>query len=205
MGDFCWSSKQPDKDVSMKLTYILGTLLISLGVGCASRPPHQPVTLTYLDVEWDTPDNMPALAEDLKEFTDETGIRVRRLPRPDGSLNQLALWRELLQKGASSPDVVSIDVIWSGMLSPYLMDLKPYLADELSTQDPVVMASYTVGTKVVAVPHHAYVGVLFYRPDLLQRYGYGEPPKNWEQLETMAKRIQFGERASGEKDFWGFV
>jgi trehalose/maltose transport system substrate-binding protein len=67
------------------------------------------------------------------------------------------------------------------------------------------MTSYTVGTKVVAVPHHAYVGVLFYRPDLLRRYGYGEPPKHWEQLETMAKRIQFGERAKGEKDFWGYV
>lgn len=189
----------------MKLTCVFGTLLISLGLGCARRPPHQPVTLTYLDVEWDTPDNMPALAEDLKDFTEETGIRVRRLPRPDGSLNQLALWRELLQKGASSPDVVSIDVIWSGMLSRYLMDLKPYLADELSTQDPLVMASYTVGARAVAIPHHAYVGVLFYRPDLLRRYGYREPPKSWEQLEAMAKRIQFGERARGENDFWSYV
>ena len=148
---------------------------------------------------------MPALAQELHDFTHETGIQVRRLPRPDGSLNQLALWRELLQKGASSPDVVSIDVIWSGMLSPYLMDLKPYFAAELSTEDPVVMASYTVDSKVVAVPRHAYVGVLFYRPDLLRRYGYREPPKNWDQLETMAKRIQAGERAEGDKDFWGYV
>jgi trehalose/maltose transport system substrate-binding protein len=189
----------------MKIACILGLLLICLGLGCASRPSQQPVTITYLDVEWDTPDDMPSLADDLKDFTDETGIRVRRLPRPDGSLNQLALWRELLQKGASSPDVVSIDVIWSGILSPYLMDLKPYLADELSRQDPVVVASYTAGARVVAVPNHAYVGVLFYRPDLLRRYGYREPPRTWEQLETMAKRIQFGERARGEKDFWGYV
>ena len=189
----------------MKLTYIFGALLISLGLGCAGRSSHPSVTLTYLDVEWDTPDNMPALAQALQDFTKETGIQVRRLPRPDGSLNQLALWRELLQKGASAPDVVSIDVVWSGMLSPYLMDLKPYFAAELSTEDPVVMASYTADNKVLAVPHHAYVGVLFYRPDLLRRYGYREPPRNWDQLEAMAKRIQAGERARGEKDFWGFV
>jgi trehalose/maltose transport system substrate-binding protein len=189
----------------MKMTYIFEALLVSLSLGCSTLPRQEPVTLIYLDVEWDTPDNMPALAEDLKDFTKETGIRVRRLPRPDGSLNQLALWRELLQKGTSSPDVVSIDVIWSGMLSPYLMDLKPHFTTELSTQNPVVMASYTVGTKFVAVPHHAYVGVLFYRPDLLRRYGYREPPKTWEQLETMANRIQLGERARGEKDFWGYV
>ena len=59
---------------------------------------------------------MPGLGQDLQDFTRETGIQVKRLPRPNGSLNQLALWRELLQKGAAGPDVVSIDVVWSGIL-----------------------------------------------------------------------------------------
>jgi trehalose/maltose transport system substrate-binding protein len=68
-----------------------------------------------------------------------------------------------------------------------------------------VLASYTVGDKLVAVPHHAYVGALMYRSDLLRRYGYREPPKTWDELETMAARIQAGERAKGEKDFWGYV
>ena len=173
--------------------------------GCNGRSAHEPVTLTYLDVEWDTPDAMPGLAQDLQDFTRQTGIQVRRLPRPDGSLNQLALWRELLQKGASAPDVLSIDVIWSGMLSQYLVDLKPYFAAELATQDPVVVASYTVGDKVLAMPHHAYVGVLLYRPDLLRTYGYRKPPNTWDELEIMAARIQLGERAKGKKDFLGYV
>ena len=189
----------------MKAAKILCVLVLWLSGGCSRQPSRHSVTLTYLDVEWDTPDAMPGLAHDLQDFTQETGIQVRRLPRPDGSLNQLALWRELLQKGGSAPDVMSIDVIWSGMLNEYLMDLKPYFAAELATQDPVVVASYTVGDKLVAVPHHAYVGVLFYRPDLLRMYGYREPPKNWDQLETMAARIQAGERAKGKKDFWGYV
>jgi len=66
---------------------------------------------------------MPGLGQDLQDFTRETGIQVKRLPRPNGSLNQLALWRELLQKGAAGPDVVSSDVVWSGILDRYLMDL----------------------------------------------------------------------------------
>src|SRR5262249_4922933 len=86
-----------------------------------------------------------------------------------------------------------------------LMNLKPYFASELSSQNPAVLSSYTVGDEVVAIPHHAYMGVLYYRPDLLRRYGYHEPPTSWDELEKMSERIQAGERARGVKDFWGYV
>jgi trehalose/maltose transport system substrate-binding protein len=181
------------------------SLCLTLYVDCSKQPPHEPVTVTFLDIEWDAPDRLPRLAQDLQEFTQETGVQVKRLPRPAGSLNQLALWRDLLQKSAGTPDVYGIDVIWSGILSQFSMDLKPYFATELSSQYPVVVASYTVGDKLVAIPHHAYVGVLLYRTDLLRRYGFGHPPKTWDELEVMASRIQAGERAKGEKNFWGFV
>ena len=72
-------------------------------------------------------------------------------------------------------------------------------------KNPIVVSSYTVDRKLVAVPHHAYIGLLFYRTDLLQRYGYRRPPKTWNELESMANRIQTGERARGVKDFWGYV
>lgn len=189
----------------MKILYISALLLISGGLGCSSRSSNKPVTLTYLDIEWDSPDVMPGLAQALRDFTRETGIQIRRLPRPDGSLNQLVLWRELLSKKAPSPDVLGIDVIWSGMLSHSLIDLKPYFGSELSLQNPALVESYTVEGKVLALPHHAYIGVLFYRPDLLRKYGYRHPPVTWNELETMAARIQSGERAHGNKDFWGYV
>jgi trehalose/maltose transport system substrate-binding protein len=189
----------------MKTFGIVAILLLSLGVGCSRQSSHEPVTVTFLDIEYDTPERLPGLAQDLQAFTQETGIRVRRLPRPEGSLNQLVMWRELLQKRAATPDVYGIDVIWSGIFDQYLMDLKPYFTTELSSQYPVVIASYTVGDKVVAMPRHAYVGVLTYRPELLRRYGFREPPKTWDELERMAARIQAGERARGQKDFWGYV
>ncbi len=179
-------------------------LVVCVLSGCARSSP-EPVTVTFLDVEWDTSSLNPGLAKDLQEFTRESGIQVKRLPRPDGSLNQLALWRDVLTKGGSTPDVVSIDVIWSGILSQYLMNLKPYFAAALASQNPVVLASYTVGDRVVAIPHHAYISVLYYRPNLLRDYGYREAPKTWEDLEKMATRIQAGERAKGVKDFWGYV
>ncbi len=177
----------------MKMVGMLGILLLSLGLGCSRQSSRDPVTVTFLDIEYDTPDRLPGLAQDLQAFTQETGVRVKRLPRPEGSLNQLAMWRELLQKGGATPDVYGIDVIWSGIFSQYFLDLKPYFSAELSSQYPVVAASYTVGDKLVAVPHHAYVGVLMYRADLLRQYGYREPPATWEELERIAARIQAGE------------
>ena len=189
----------------MKSVGMLAILLLSLALGCSRQSSYKPVTVTFLDIEYDTPDRLPGLSQDLQAFTQETGIRVKRLPRPEGSLNQLVMWRELLQKGGATPDVYGIDVIWPGIFSQYFLDLKPYFAAELSSQYPVVAASYTVGDKLVAIPRHAYVGVLLYRTDLLRRYGYRKPPKTWDELETMASRIQAGERAKGQKDFWGYV
>ena len=193
-----WSS-------SMKIMGAGWILLLSLAVGCARKSSPEPPTVTFLDIEYDAPDRLPGLGQDLQAFTRETGIQVKRLPRPDVSLRQLALWRELLQKGGATPDVYGIDVIWSGIFNQYLMDLKPYFASELSSQYPVVLASYTVGDKVVAIPRHAYVGILLYRPDLLRKYGYPEPPKTWDELGAMAARIQAGERAKGRKGFWGYL
>src|SRR5437879_3355339 len=188
----------------MKIVGILGILLVLSGLGCSTHSWHEPVTVTFLDIEYDTPDRLPGLAQDLQAFTRETGIRVKRLPRPEGSLNQLVMWRELLQTGGATPDVYGIDAIWSGIFDKYLMDLKPYFATELSSQHPVVAASYTVGDKLVAIPRHTYVGVLMYRADLLRQYEYREPPKTWDELEIMATRIQAGQRAKGEKDFGGY-
>jgi len=201
-----WRRFQPvSRALPTKIIGILAIFLLSLGSGCSRHLAREPVTITFLDIEYDTPDRLPGLAQDIQAFTQETGIQVKRLPRPAGSLNQLAMWRELLQKGAATPDVYGIDAIWSGILNRYFIDLKPYFATEVSSEYPVVVASYTVGEKLVAVPRHAYVGVLFYRADLLQRYGFREPPRTWDELEKMAARIQAGERARGQKDFWGFV
>jgi trehalose/maltose transport system substrate-binding protein len=180
---------------------LLLTLLLH---GCARPSVHEPVTLTLLE-EWTTKTFSEGRQQELQQFTRETGIRVSLLPSPESAQQKLALWQELLGTGASGPDVYGIDVIWPGILNEYFIDLKPYFANEIPLHFPAMAAGYTVDNKLVAIAYRADIGLLYYRTDLLRQYGYREPPGTWDELETMAARIQAGERAKGKKQFWGFV
>src|ERR1700738_4206394 len=193
-----WSS-------SRKLVRLISMVLLPLLLqGCTKPPVREAVTLTLLE-EWSNKRFSEARQQELQQFTRETGIRVSLLPSPDSARQRLVLWRELLETGASGPDVYGIDVIWPGMLSEYFVDLKPYFANEVSLQFPAISAGYIVDNKLVAMPYRSDIGLLYYRTDLLRQYGYRDPPRTWDELEIMAARIQAGERAKGKKQFWGFV
>ena len=173
--------------------------------GC-NRAKPEPVTITYMDPEWSHDRSQRRFFSEgvLRQFEKETGIEVKHLPIPETSEGQLKLTQELLAE-KDTPDVLGIDVIWSGLLDDALLDLRPFFSSELSAADPDLVKSYAVNNRLVAIPYRPYVGVLLYRNDLLTKYGYHVPPQTWSELEKMALRIQEGERAAGEKDFWGFV
>ena len=172
------------------------------------RPPKATVTISFLDPEWsgDKAKRTKELYQDpLLEFTRRTGIEVKHLPAPERTRDQLELMRRLLAQGQAGPDVYAIDIIWPGILNQSLLDLKDQFPDVVQSQDPELLNNYEVGGRLVAVPLHTNVGVLYYRTDLLRKYGFSDPPKTWDALEVMAGRIQSGERRSGKSDFWGFV
>jgi trehalose/maltose transport system substrate-binding protein len=183
----------------------LGLFLLSLTLGACHTSKPEPTSLTYLRLGWSQPDDLPGTEPLPLQFTRETGISVRDLPVPETTLDQLELSRRLLKHVGSGPDVLNIDVIWPGVLEPDLVDLRHELAGEISSLEPQLLHSYTANGKLVAIPYTVQVGVLQYRSDLLREYGYQHPPKTWDELETMAARIQAGERAKGKKDFWGYV
>ena len=98
------------------------------------------------------------------------------------------------------------DVIWQGIAAPHAVDLKKYYKeDEIEAYFPRIIENNTIDGKLVSIPVYTDAGLLFYRTDLLEKYGYNAPPKTWEELAAMAKRIQDGERAAGNSDFQGFV
>jgi trehalose/maltose transport system substrate-binding protein len=187
------------------LSLALSLVLIIFTLDCHNSSDGASGTLlTVIDQGWLA--SGPRLTPEVEEFTRETGIRVQIMPAPEGAVEQLATWRGLLDSHAEAPDVYAVDVIWPKLLADGLIDLKPYVPQEdIAAHFPELIADYTVDSKLIALPHNLNEGLLFYRTDLLAKYGYGAPPKTWEELETMSKRIQAGERTNGNKDFWGFV
>ena len=168
--------------------------------------PALPTTVTLVDQDWPDQQSRRRRDEELRQFTSQTGIRVEILPSPETAGEQLRVWRKLLDSHATIPDLYAIDEIWPAILADQLLDLKPYVpAQEIAEQFPALIANFTVNHRLVALPYHLNTGVLFYRTDLLRKYGYRVPPKTWQELENAAVRIQAGERNRGQKTFWGFV
>ena len=146
-----------------------------------ARRPAPPITLKLIDQAWVDQSSRRLRDEERREFTKATGIRVEVLPSPEAAVEQVTLWRQLLESHATVPDVYAVDVIWPGILADDLLDLKPYVPkEEIAAHFPELIANNTVGGRLVALPYDLSAGVLYYRLDLLREYGYNAPPKTWE-------------------------
>jgi trehalose/maltose transport system substrate-binding protein len=140
------------------------------------------------------------------EWSQKTGNKVEIISRPQDASATLQQYQQYWAARSGDVDVYQIDVIWQSIAGPHAVDLKKYFKeDEISQHFPRIIENNTVAGKLVSVPWFTDAGVLYYRTDLLEKYGYKEPPKTWEELAEMAKKIQDGERKAGKPDFQGFV
>jgi multiple sugar transport system substrate-binding protein len=89
-----------------------------------------------------------------------------------------------------------LDCIWVPEFARagWLLDLTSHLQpDELEPNFPSAVASATYGGRVWALPWNFNVGLLYYRADLLAKYGL-RPPETYEELVEQVRRIRAGER-----------
>lgn len=138
-----------------------------------------------------------------RTFEAQTGIAVQIIEGPESVTDRLFISRQFLV-GQADVDVFMIDVTWPGIVAPYAVDLMPALADQAGQHFPAIVASNTIDGKLVGMPYFTDAGLLYYRRDLLQQYGYQQPPATWAELEEMAATIQAGEQARNP-NFWGYV
>ena len=133
-------------------------------------------------------------------------ITVEVVDTPDFVEDRLGTYLQLFEAQSPEGDVFQIDVIWPGDLAEHFVDLYDYGAkDIVGDHFPAIVENNTVDGALIGIPWFTDAGLLYYRTDLLEKYGYSAPPATWAELEEMATTIQEGERADGNQDFWGFV
>jgi trehalose/maltose transport system substrate-binding protein len=158
-----------------------------------------------ISIACDSVGNAAKICKDGAEsWARKTGNTVQLVSVPTSASERLGLYQQLL--GAESPaiDVFMIDSIWPGILSAYFIDLKPAAANTIEEHFPAVVQNDTVDGHLIAMPWFIDAGLLYYRKDLLERYGE-KPPETWQDLAASALRIQDEERKRGNAKMWGYV
>jgi len=143
--------------------------------------------------------------EGANAWAEASGNQVNVISTPNSATERLALYQQILAAGSADIDVYQIDVIWPGILANHFIDLSEHVDQEQIDQHfPAIVENNTVGGALVAIPWFTDAGILYYRTDLLEKYGK-QPPVTWQELAEIAKEIQDGERGEGNDKMSGFV
>lgn len=140
-----------------------------------------------------------------EKWAQQTGNRVRVINAPNNTTDRLANYQLLLAAHSPDIDVYVIDTVWPGIIGDFFIDLKEHYSQEfLSQLFPAFLDNNTVDGRLVAMPWYIDGGLLYYRKDLLEKYG-AKVPQTWTELTETAKKIQAAEREAGNERMWGFV
>lgn len=133
-----------------------------------------------------------------------TGNEVAVVNTPNSSSDRFSLYVQLLSSRSADIDILQVDVVWAGMLASHLANVEQDLGPHVDSMFPALARNSRVNGRLVAVPWYIDAGVLYYRKDLLAKYGF-EPPQTWAQLTRTAAAIQKAERHAGNRKMWGYV
>ncbi len=108
-----------------------------------------------------------------------------------------------MQAGGEDIDVILGDVIWTAELaeSGWIHDLSDRFTQSAQKEFlPGSVEAITYKGKAYGMPWFTDTGLLYYRKDLLKQSGYDGPPKTWDELKQMTKKVRSAANTS-----YGFV
>jgi len=140
-----------------------------------------------------------------QRFESETPHKVEFLDLPASSDEKLGLFQQMFAaKDSEAVDVFSADTVWMGVLDKHMLDLTDAVKGMEKDFFAPAWQNDIVNGRVKGIPAFLDAGMLFYRKDLLEKYGE-QPPQTWEELTRIANKIQKAEQDAGNKGFWGLV
>jgi trehalose/maltose transport system substrate-binding protein len=132
-------------------------------------------------------------------------VTINTIAGPESATDRLQQYLQYFEAQSGEVDLFEIDVIWPGDIAEHMADLYEFDGFTEAAADffPAIVANNTVDGKLIGIPYFTDAGLLYYRTDLLEKYGL-EVPATWMDLQAAAQTIQDGEQAENP-DFVGFV
>lgn len=161
---------------------VLLTAFLSVFQACTQKANTQENTIRF--VTWKP--NQPAVWEEaIGRFHERyPNIRVIREIGPHSATEYHDLLTQKLKNGDSSVDVFFMDVVWPPEFSSagWALPLDEYFTQQerMKFLDAPLLAN-TFQNRIYGVPFWISGGLLYYRKDLLDKYGFS-PPSTWEEM-----------------------
>jgi multiple sugar transport system substrate-binding protein len=118
------------------------------------------------------------------------GIRVEQRVTPDAADQKHQLYVQWLNAGASDPDILQLDVIWTPEFAAagWILPLDQFSPDKAAFFPSTIAANEWQDT-LFALPWFIDVGMLYYRTDLMPG-----PPASYGDLVSESRRLKLGRR-----------
>jgi multiple sugar transport system substrate-binding protein len=141
----------------------------------------------------------------VEDFERQSGIPIELLRQPTDTAQRRQGLVIALNARQSNPDVFLMDVAWLGLFiaSDWLEPLGKAIDPDPFFGRILRLVDMQQG-RLFALPVYVDGGVLYYRRDLLQRFGLTDPPSTWRELLSTARMIQNSMRVEHPR-FYGFV
>jgi multiple sugar transport system substrate-binding protein len=180
---------------------LAGAVLLG-AAGCGGGEQSGGTTDVYYSAAPDDTGTTEKLVSDFNKKNKGTyNVIFQKGPADTGQ--RLDKLRTQFQAGGEDLDVILGDVIWTAELAAngWVSDLSDQFPE--STQKeylPGSVEAILYDDKPYAMPWYTDTGLLYYRKDLLEQSGYDGPPKSWDELKEMSRKVM---GRSGTK--FGFV
>src|ERR687894_1252027 len=115
-----------------------------------------------------------------REGSSDTGERLNKL-------------RTQFQAGGEELDIILGDVIWTAELaeSGWISDLSDRFPESQQREFlPGSVEAIAYNGKPYGMPWFTDTGLLYYRKDLLKKSGFNGPPKTWDELKQMTRKVR---------------
>jgi multiple sugar transport system substrate-binding protein len=176
----------------------LGSFLAACGGG-GNAGSSGPVTIQYAALQDQTGEQVAEINRFNQLHAGK--IKVEYLQLPPVATDQYSKFVTAFRAQSATPDVVHIDVTWPSQfaLPGWLAPLDQYVSTSYLQQFwPSAANVAKINGKIYGIQRYMDIGMLYYRTDLVEKYG-GSVPQTRAEMEAMAKEIMAKEAAHGIK------